>query len=431
MDVNLNRMLRRAGVLLTLFAGAGSAVAVAAVPRPSGTAWPKPHRAVRAKASALTVPLPTTPLPTTTPTVPVSTPTVPVKTPTVPVKTPTVPVTTPTVPVTTPTVPVKTPTVPVKTPSVPVTAPSAPVRTPSVTVKVPSAPATPIKGPSVTAGLPAAPPPVKPRAGSGQGLPPILPAPGSTGSSIRRSGPAGERAAPGSQPSAPGAGSPTSLPGLAPSAAGALAGYHGEDGPRIAREITQVLKRLDGAPSAAGLRRVLEVFGACLPSLTEQAREVVALRSGLRAPRPVSVSGTARRLRLSSRRVLALENAAVRRLLLAAKAGGCAPSRAGGGLAGLLAALSLLPTSAHGGVAGAFYLSPASDRTRADRPPLAAGPGATPGSDRGGASPLVTILLVLAGVAAVTGLSAQSLGVPPPAALSRRRRRRGRRPRRG
>jgi hypothetical protein len=273
-------------------------------------------------------------LPLETPTVKVETPTVPVKTPTVtvpsvPVKTPTVPVKTPTVPVKTPTVPVKVPTVPVKTtpvkvPTVPVKtttvkAPTVPVKTPTVPVKTPSVPA---KTPGVNVTTPVG----SVKAGSSGGPSVSLKAGSASGgrsSSTAARGTTAPTSSPAGSPGAPSSGSGT------PSSP--LGGY--APGPGYGE-----LPPIEGAPKGHArariarrerrLKAIVARFRGCLDALPSSQRNLLELRTGYGAGKPLSPQAAAARLRLGAAQVARLERRALHELTDAANTRDCGQTAA-------------------------------------------------------------------------------------------------------
>jgi hypothetical protein len=168
---------------------------------------------------------------------------------------------------------------------------------------------------------------------------------------------------------------------------------------------------------------VAEKLRGCLPRLPAQLQTILRLRTGIDGSRPQSLRSTARLLRISPRRVLTSEIAAMRLLRVAAETTGCAmtAARPASWFVSLDYFAGVAPPGA-GGVAGALYLRPVAQ-------PEAVSPtsGATVGSPTAGGSALsgssVPVILVLA-VAVLMALAlvrAESLGGRP-----RRRRRRSR-----
>jgi hypothetical protein len=309
----------------------------------------------------ITVPTVTIPtVPVKTPTVPVKVPTVPVKTPTVPVKTPTIPVKVPTVPVKTPTVPVKVPTVPVKTPTVPVKVktPTVPVKTPTVPAKAPTVPAKNLSGPVKVPGVNG---PAKVSLPSGKATPlpgkPTVPAkvPGvgslSSGTSSRGSG--------GGAVSGPRAGTaPGSLgetPGTYGEAPGTYGGVPVESTPGSG--VTADGRPIDARTRARIARQralvatVTQLQG-CLANLPDRERELLQLRTGVGAQRPIGLAlplgpqAAAARLHVNGRRIGALERQALGNLRRSAQTHMC------GGMGTTVASVLAFIASGFGGEGG-------------------------------------------------------------------------------
>ena len=275
-----------------------------------------------------------TPPPVTVPPVKLPTPP-PVKAP--PVKLPTPP------PVKAPPVklpappPVKLPPVKVETPPVkapPVKLPAPPLKAPPLqppAVKAPPAPKAPSLKVTPGGGRPAAGP---------SSLPVTAPVPrvsvtavrsaarsvltGSPSSSRRTvplshadvsAPPAGNAASPG----VGGAGVPAIVDGLL--MRGGSPAYGGSaELPDLARLLAEGHGKLD----ASRLRAFVFGLRGCVRALTPRLRTVLRLRSGLGEPRPLSRAALAIRLRISRRHVRSLEVKALRALLHAARATGCA-----------------------------------------------------------------------------------------------------------
>jgi hypothetical protein len=263
---------------------------------------------IAAPASSLNLPAVTVTAPTVTvktPTVAVTTPPVTVTTPSVPIQTPTIPIKTPTVPVKVPSVPIKTPTIPIQTPS-PSTSISA--KTPTVSAKTPtvgtSAPSVSVKGPSVA-----------------------------TGTSTTSSG----RTASGAQPSSTGkaaagqgstSGTSTASGGEARGAAPARLGAYGStDGGYGQLPVFEGRPGRNARARIASRERMLKAkvarFQGCLGTLPATQRELLELRTGLGASRPLGPRAAASRLHLGSARFARLEKQAVRELSDAASTHGC------------------------------------------------------------------------------------------------------------
>lgn len=366
----------------------------------------------------------------TTPTVPVKVPTVPVKVPTVPVKVPTVPVKVPTVPVKVPTVPVKAPTVPpvkVKVPTVPVKTPTVPTKAPTVPAKLPAkTPTAPVKalvkapsGPA-KASLPsvkAVPLPGKPT------VPAKAPGVGSlsSGPSTRGSGGgavsgAGAGAGPGSL------GETNATYGEAPGAYGVAptpgAGTDARTRARMARQ-------------RALVAAVAQLQG-CLPILPDRQRELLELRTGVGAARPLGLAqplgprAAAARLHVKAGRVANLERQALDNLRRAGETHMCGGM--GGAVANVLAFISSgfgggegTGAGARGGVEAVSYSAPPPlQRVKAAQPSVL---GGLLGAD---ISPLVSdvaliLLLLLAAAVAVSLVLADAAGKGPRHEAWRRR----------
>jgi hypothetical protein len=368
-------------------------------------------------AASFTLPLqpPTAPVKTptlalTTPTVAVTVPTVTVKTPTVPVPTPTVPIKTPTVPIKTPTVTVQTPTVTVKAPApVPPVSPKAPtVATPTISTRTPtvsaSAPSVTVSAGKVSVGTSSASnaTPSSSRAGAASGS--------GSGSGARAAGTAGT-----TSPSFGGSGASGS--GASGAAASTLFGGYGN--PRVNSGMPPMERRA-GAHARAriasrerALKAIVARLQGCLGVLPSAQREVLELRVGVGATRPLSPRAAAARMHLGVARVTRLERQAVRELTDAASTHGC------GRLSSFAAAVVSYLHATFGGHAGAGGVEAVSY----DLSPAAA-PGSLPAAPHddgllgsasspvpGGAISL--LLLVLFGALALTAIVADATGRGP------------------
>jgi sigma-70-like protein len=312
--------------------------------------------------------------PVSTSSVTLATPTVGVTVPTVTVQTPTVPITTPTVPIQTPTVPTVTATAPapLPVPTVSATTPTVSASASSVTVSSGKVSVGTSSGSSTTTSAA--------RAGAGSGS-------GSTGV-------AGTTNA--SSASSNGSGASSS----AASGAGAVS-----PGSRARAHI---------ASRERALKAIVARFHGCLAALPDAQREVVELRTGMGASRPLSPRATAARMHLGVARVTQLERQALLELRSAAATHSCAR------VASFVAAVvSYFATTFGGGPAGTGGVEAA----RYDLSPAAA-LGELPDAPRdegllgkdfspipGGAVALLALVLI--GVLALSAIVADATGRGP------------------
>ena len=173
-------------------------------------------------------------------------------------------------------------------------------------------------------------------------------------------------------------------------------------------------------PRALALRRTVQRLQGCLGSLPERLRRVLELSTGIGAPYALSRAEVARDLHLGAQQVPRLQRRALRRLRMAAHAHRCqatqkTPSTAliAGGAAAR-ATVAGAGGSPRGGVA-AFHASKSPSSTRSDPSLL----GITPPV---AGSPLLTILVGLAGMLLVGLAVADGLGRGPRHRVARRSR---------
>ncbi|MEA2335694.1 MAG: hypothetical protein QOG40_2184 [Solirubrobacteraceae bacterium] len=349
--------------------------------------------AIASPASSLDLVGVTVTAPTVTvPTVTVKTPPVTVTTPSVPVKTPTVTVKTPTIPVKTPTVPIKTPTVTVKTTA---TAPSTAIstKTPSVAVGT-STGSVSVSGASVATGTTSS--------SSGRSTSPTQSS--STGKAVAGQG----MTSAGGGSGALGGGSLGTAPG--PLSAYAGIGYgqlpasEGHPGRRARARIARRERMLKAEVAR---------FQGCLGVLPTAQRELLELRTGLRASRPLGPRAVATRLHLGQARFARLETQAVRELRAAASTHGC--SRIGEFVAGVASFIGAGfgggQLGATGGVKAVSYSAPAPKPAGVRSSTIAGLLGA--GISTVASDVLLGLLLLMAGGVAVTVILADAAGLGP------------------
>jgi hypothetical protein len=349
--------------------------------------------AIASPASSLDLVGVTVTAPTVTvPTVTVKTPPVTVTTPSVPVKTPTVTVKTPTIPVKTPTVPIKTPTVTVKT-TAPAPSTAISTKTPSVAVGT-STGSVSVSGASVATGTTSS--------SSGRSTSPTQSS--STGKAVAGQG----MTSAGGGSGALGGGSLGTAPG--PLSAYAGIGYgqlpasEGHPGRRARARIARRERMLKAEVAR---------FQGCLGVLPTPQRELLELRTGLRASRPLGPRAVATRLHLGQARFARLETQAVRELRAAASTHGC--SRIGEFVAGVASFIGAGfgggQLGATGGVKAVSYSAPAPKPAGVRSSTIAGLLGA--GISTVASDVLLGLLLLMAGGVAVTVILADAAGLGP------------------
>jgi hypothetical protein len=279
---------------------------------------------IAAPASSLSLPgitvtTPTPPLPVKTPTVPVKTPTLPVKTPPIRIEVPPVTVKTPTPPVKVPTLPVKAPTTPVPSPApsglTSTKTPTVNAKTPTISARAPSvgasSPSVSVKGPSVGVGGSTG--SARGAAGSEQQSAGAAPA-GGQGSPSTGATAGGGAGAEGAGPGASSVPAPLGAYGVTGGDYGQLPVVEGRHGPRALARI---------ARRERALKEKVARFQGCLGDLPATQRELLELRTGLGASRPLAARVVASRLHVAPKRFALLERRAVRELSDAASTHAC------------------------------------------------------------------------------------------------------------
>jgi hypothetical protein len=165
---------------------------------------------------------------------------------------------------------------------------------------------------------------------------------------------------------------------------------------------------------ARTLRTAVQRLQGCLGSLPERLRRVLELRTGVDAPYALSRAAVARDLHLTLRELPRLEQRALRRLRRASQTDGCHAAHATAAVAlisgaagrGVGAGAGAGEAGAPRGGVGAFHAAKSPSGTGSDPSVL----GITPPV---AGSPLLTILVILAGILLIGLAVADGLGLGP------------------